>query len=200
MLKRGLIVGAAGIVAIVLALGGSSEPFEATEAAVAPCGRSSSPTAIGAAAREGSSRAAGALRVPGRPLANMVEVKAGQFAARMPVLVSGHDYIVLSVPLALRKRVFLYYGRVADGTERPLSSLRSMASYAEVEFQPCRDRPSTVWPGAIRVIGRAPVRLLATIEGQPRSIPLGLGSPFSKSEVRVEDLKPSHRALIGSAM
>jgi hypothetical protein len=199
LLKQGLIVGAAGIVAIVLAVGGSSEPFEATEAAVAACGRSSSPPTIGAAARRASPPGAGALRLPGQPLAKTVEVKAGQFAARMPVLVSGHDYIVLSVPLALRNRVFLYYGRVADRTGRPLSSLRSVASYAEVEFQPCRDRPRTVWPGAIRVIGRAPVRLLATIEGQPRSIPLVLGSPFSRRESQAEDLRPSHRAFIGSA-
>jgi hypothetical protein len=180
LLKQGLIVGAAGIVAIVLAVGGSSEPFEAPEAAVAVCGRSLSPTTTTARAWSGGSPAAGALRVPARPLAKMVQVKAGQFAAPLPVLVSGHDYVVLSVPLALRKRVFLYYGRVADGTGRPLSSLGVVASYVEVEFQPCRDRPRTVWPGAIRVVGRAPVRLLATIEGQPRSVPLALGSPIPK--------------------
>ncbi|HEY5333547.1 MAG TPA: hypothetical protein VIJ21_08375 [Solirubrobacterales bacterium] len=187
MLKHGLIVGAAGIVAIVLAVGGSSEPFEAAEASVAACGRSSSQATTGAEASTGSPPAAGALRLPGRPLANVVEVKTGQFAARMPVLVSGHDYIVLSVPLELRKRVFLYYGRVADRAGRPLGLLRSVASYAEVEFQPCRDRPRTIWPGAIRVIGRAPVRLLATIEGQPRSIPLALGSPFPKRQAQAQD-------------
>jgi hypothetical protein len=187
LLKQGLIVGAAGIVAIVLAVGGSSEPFEATEAAVAACGRSSSATTIGGAALRGTSPAAGALSVPARPLAKVVEVKRGQFAAPMPVLVSGHDYIVLSVPLELRKRVFLYYGRVADRAGRPLGSLRSVASYAEVEFQPCRDRARTVWPGAIRVIGRAPVRLLATIEGQPRSISLALGSPFPKRQAQAQD-------------
>jgi hypothetical protein len=198
LLKQGLIVGAAGIVAIVLAVGGSSEPFEAAEASVAACGRSSSPTPSGAAAGRGSSPAAGALRLPGQPLAKMAEVNRGQFAARMPVLVSGHDYIVLSVPLALRNRVFLYYGRVADRTGRPLRSLRGVAGYAEVEFQPCRDRPRTIWPGAIRVIGLAPVRLLATTEGQPRSIPLAMGSPSSRREAQNEDLKPSHRAIIGS--
>jgi hypothetical protein len=197
LLKQGLIVGAAAIVAIVLAVGGSSEPFEAREASVAACRRSSSPTAVGADAWRGSSLAAGALRLPSGPLAKMVEVRGGQFAARMPVLVSGHDYIVLSVPLALRNRVFLYYGRVADGA-RPLSSLRSVAGYAEIEFQPCRDRSRTVWPGAIRVIGRVPVRLLATIEGRPRSIPLAMGSPSSRREAQNGDLKPSHRAIIGS--
>lgn len=193
LLKQGLIVGAAGIVAIVLAVGGSSEPVEATEASVAACGRSSSPTTTGAAGWRGSSPVAGALRVPGQPLARMIEVKAGQFAARMPILVGGHDYVVLSVPLALRNRVFLYYGRVADRSGRPLSLLHSVAGYAEVEFQPCRDRSRTVWPGAIRVIGRAPVRLLATIEGQPRSIPLALGPPSSRREAESEDLQPSHR-------
>jgi hypothetical protein len=141
----------------------------------------------------------GGLRLPGQPLANVVEVKRGQFAARMSVLVSGHDYTVLSVPLALRNRVFLFYGRAADRSGRPLSSLRGVEGFAEVEFQPCRDRPRTVWPGAIRVIGRAPVRLLATIEGQPRSIRLALGSPFPKREAPVEGLDRSHRALIGSA-
>jgi hypothetical protein len=187
LLKHGLIVGVAGIVAIVLAVGGSSEPFEAAEASVAVCGRSLSPTSIGGAAWRGTSPTGGGLRLPGQPLANVVEVTRGQFAARMPVLISGHDYIVLSVPLALRKRVFLYYGRVADGAGRPLGSLRSEASYAEVEFQPCGDRPRTVWPGAIRVIGRAPVSLLATIEGQPRSIPLALGSPSPRREAQDED-------------
>ncbi|HEX3363051.1 MAG TPA: hypothetical protein VHS74_18805 [Solirubrobacterales bacterium] len=182
MLKQGLIVGVAGIVAIVLAVGGSSEPFEAAEASVAACGRSSSPATV--ATWRGSSPAAGALRLPAQPLAKMVEVEAGQFAARMPVLVGGRDYIVLSVPLALRDRVFLYYGRVADRAGQPLSSLRGAAGYAEVEFQPCRDRPRSVWPGAIRVIGRAPVRLLATIEGQPRSVPLALGSPSSKRQAQ----------------
>lgn len=177
-----MIIGVAGIVAIVLAVGGSSEPFEATEASVAACGRSSSAAKV--ATSPGSSPAAGALRLPGNPLAKMVEVKAGQFAARMPVLVGGRDYIVLSVPLALRNRVFLYYGRVANQAGRPLNSLRGVAGYAEVEFQPCRDRVRTVWPGAIRVVGRAPVRLLATIEGQPRSVPLALGTPSSKREGR----------------
>ena len=198
-MKQGLIVGAAAIVAIVLAVGGSSEPVEATEAAVAACGASSSPAATAADGRRGGSPAAGALRVPGQPLARMVEVKGGQFAARMPVLVAGHDYIVLSVPLALRSRVSLYYGRVADRMRRPLGSLGGVAGYAEIEFQPCRATPRTVWPGAIRVTGRAPVRLLATIEGQPRSVPLALGRPSSRREAEDGDLKSSHPPLIGSA-
>ncbi len=175
-------MGAAAIVAIVLAVGGSSEPVEVTEASVAACRPSSSPATTANSVWRQTTVGAGALGVPGRPLANMVEVSGGQLAAPMPVLVSGHDYIVLSVPLALRNRVFLYYGRVADETGRPLGSLRSGAGYAEVEFQPCRDRPRTVWPGAIRVIGRAPVMLLATIEGQPRSIPLALGRPSAMAE------------------
>lgn len=197
MLRQGLIVGAAGIVAIVLAMGGSSEPPEAKEAAVAGCGRSSSPATIGAVARPERSAAAGSLRLPGRPLVQTVEVRSGQFAARMPVVLRGHDYIVLSVPFELRKRVFLYYGRAAVPPGRPLGSLRG-PGYAEVEFQPCRDRARTGWPGAIRVIGRAPVRLLETIEGQPRSIPLALGSPATVRQARTEDSNASNRAFIGS--
>jgi hypothetical protein len=181
LLKQALIVGAAGIVAIVLALGGSSEPVEATEASVAACGSSSSPAPAETAGWRWSSPRASALGVPGQPLAKIVEVKEGRFAALMPVLVTGHEYIVLSVPLALRNRVFLYYGRHSGVEARPLASVRDTPGYAEIEFQPCRDRPRTVWPGAIRVIGPGPVRLLATVEGQSGSIPLSLGSPSVES-------------------
>ncbi|MBA3865040.1 MAG: hypothetical protein H0X42_01635 [Solirubrobacterales bacterium] len=178
-MKKGLIVAIAAIVAIVLAVGGASEPVEATEASVAACGRSSSPSVVGLAGGRPGSVVAGPMRIPRQPLASMGEIRNGQLAARMPVLVAGHRYVVLSVPLALRNRVFLYYGHVAAGGGRPMASFRGAPGYAEIEFQPCRDLPRTAWPGGIRVIGRGPVRLLATIEGQPSSTQLALGLPSS---------------------
>lgn len=175
MLKQALVVGAAGIVAIALAMGGSSEPLEPTEANVAPCGPPSTAPAAGAWA--GGSLGAGPLAVPRRPLARMAEAPSGQLTARMPVLLSGHRYVVLSVPLALRKRVFLYYGPVLDNQGQKTTSLLGAPGYSEIELQLCRDRPRTLWPGGVRVIGHGPVRLLVTVEGRSRSTPLPLGRP-----------------------
>ena len=48
--------------------------------------------------------------------------------------------------------------------------------FSEVVFQPCADRPRTVWPGGIRVEGTKPVRLLVQAEGSS-PVPLVLGKP-----------------------
>lgn len=182
MLKKGLIVAVAGVVAIVLAVGGASEPVEAPEASVAPCGPPSTPAGSGAVDWRRSSLAAGPVAVPRRPLASMREVRSGQLTTRMPLLVAGHRYVVISVPLALRNRVFLYFGSVLDHEGVRTTSLLGAPGYAEIEFQPCRGRDRTVWPGGIRVIGRRPVWLLVTVEGQPNSIPVALGDPTVETQ------------------
>ncbi len=177
MLKKGLIVGAAAVVAIVLAIGGASEPVEVTEANVAACIPSETMTEAGPADSRRTSLVAGPVAVTRRPLGKMIEAKSGQRYTRMALLVTGHRYVVLSVPVALRDRVFLYYGRVLDNEGHRTTSLFGARGYAETEFQPCRDRPRTVWPGGIRVVGHSPVNLLVTIEGHSASVPLPLGKP-----------------------
>jgi hypothetical protein len=176
VLRKGLILAAAGIVAVVLAVGGASEPVEAPEANLAPCGKGGGVAAPPDDWRR-ASKAAGPVAVDPRPLQAMQEAKNGQLHTRMEVLVSGHHFVVLSVPLDLRNRVFLYYGQITDNRGRSPSSLFRAPGYAETEFQPCRHDRRTVWSGGIRVIGKGPVRLLVTVEGSPTSIPLRLGRP-----------------------
>ena len=97
----------------------------------------------------------------------------------MPLLVEGREpeTVTVSVPLGLRNRVFLYYGRILGRDGQPASTFTEARGYGEVEFQLCGNKPRTIWPGGIRVRGRAPVRLLVTVEGLPDAIPLRLGRP-----------------------
>ncbi len=162
--------------AIVLALGGSSEPLEPAEANLAPCGPGEGVGASAAEQRAATERAGPVAIVP-RPLASMRRARNGQFYARMGIAVRGHRFVVVSVPLELRNRVFLYYGQILDNRGRTATSLFRAPGYAETEFQPCRHAPVTVWSGGVRVVGAGPVRLLVTIEGRSRSIPLPLGRP-----------------------
>ncbi len=176
MLKRGLIVVAAGAAAVALAIGGSSQPVETPEANLAPCADGGGVVA-GAAEGRRATVSAGPVSVPLRPLRSMRAGADGQLFAAMDLVVSGHRFVVVSVPLDLRNRVFLYYGQVVDNRgERPSSRFRA-PGYAETEFQPCRDKPRTLWPGGIKVIGAGPVRLLVTVEGRSTSVPLPLGRP-----------------------
>ena len=163
---------AAAVAAVALALGGSSEPVEPPEANLAACGEGADVAAPGPGWRR-----AGPLAVPPRPLRSMRRASSGDLEARMDVVLSGHRFVVLSVPLDLRNRVFLYYGQVLDNRGGQPRSLFGAPGYAETEFQPCRDRRRTAWSGGIRVIGSGPVRLLVTVEGRTRSLPLRLGRP-----------------------
>jgi hypothetical protein len=177
MIKRGIVIGAAALVAIVLAVGGASEPVEAPEANVAECGAAaSSPGPDPGTARRGSI-VAGPVAVGAAPLARMTEANGGELYAKMGVTVSGHRFVVLSVPLALRNRVFLYFGRVLDAEGDPQTSLLAAPGYSETELQPCPDSPRTLWLGGVRVHGRAPVHLLVTVEGEAQSLRLPLGVP-----------------------
>jgi hypothetical protein len=177
MIKRAIVIGAAGLVAIVLAVGGASEPVEAPEANVAECGSAASSTGSDPAVAGKESIVAGPVAVGAAPLARMTEANGGELYAKMGVEVSGHQFVVLSVPLALRNRVFLYVGRIldAEGTER--KSLLAAPGYSETELQPCPGRARTLWRGGIRVHGRAPVYLLVTVEGRTESLRLPLGVP-----------------------
>jgi hypothetical protein len=172
-----LIVGAAAVVAIVLAVGGASQPLEAIEANVAACLPAERMIGPGPPGWRQGSVVAGPVAVARQPLRRMVEARNRQLYTKMGVLVAGHEYVVLSVPLALRNRVFLYYGRILDGEGHRTTSFFAAPGYSEIEFRPCPGMPRTGWPGGVRVIGPAPVNLLVTIEGRSRSVPLRLGRP-----------------------
>ncbi len=178
MLRKALIAALAGAVAIALAIGGSKEPLEVAEANLAPCLHEGKGGAEASLGRRATQRA-GPLAVPRAPLREMRRGANGQLHTNMEVLVRGHHYVVLSVPLALRNRVFLYYGQVLDNRGQEPRSPFAAPGYAETEFQPCRDLAETVWSGGVRVIGEGPVRLLVTVEGRSVSIPLALGRPRS---------------------
>jgi hypothetical protein len=160
---------------VALAIGGAREPVEPPEENLAPC-----PQEGGDATPTGGWRdaaRAGPLSLDTRPLRQMRRGPEGRLYARTRVLVRGQRFLVLSVPLELRNRVFLYFGDVLDNRGHEPSTLFGAPGYAETEFQPCRQRAQTTWSGGIKVIGRAPVHLLVTVEGQPASIPLPLGRP-----------------------
>lgn len=181
MVKRGILIGAAGLVAIVLAVGGASEPVEAPEANVADCASAASSTGADPAVARQGSIVAGPVAVGATPLAKMTEANGGELYAKMGLLVSGHRFVVLSVPLALRSRVFLYFGRVLDAEGHPQKSLLAAPGYSETELQPCPGRARTLWRGGVRVHGRAPVHLLVTVEGEAESLRLPLGIPQVRS-------------------
>lgn len=120
---------------------------------------------------------AGPLGVFRHPLAKMSETDNGQLIAKMPLLVEGQTPVTLSVPPGQRHRVFLYYGRLRDRSGNPTTQIGRARGFSEVLFEPCADRPRTVWPGGIRVKGRRSVRLVVGVEGRPDAIPLRLGRP-----------------------
>jgi hypothetical protein len=118
---------------------------------------------------------AGPVGVRRPPLRRMSQSPQG-LTTKMPILVEGRapETVTVSVPPALRKRAFLYYGRVIGRDGKPTTLFTEARGYSEVEFELCADKPRTIWPGGIRVKGRAPVHLLVEVEGrQPIRLPLG---------------------------
>jgi hypothetical protein len=112
------------------------------------------------------------------PLDQMSQTRNG-LVTKMPLLVEGRapEVVTVSVPPALRDRVFLYYGRVMGRNGQPTFSFADARGYGETQFQLCGNKPRTIWPGGIRVKGRAPVHLLVTVVGTPKTTPLPLGRP-----------------------
>jgi hypothetical protein len=144
-----------------LALAASGSP----ESSVATCDRAM--IGHGSADWRSESVAAGSVGVMRRPLSAMSRTRKG-FVTKMPLLVEGREpeTVTVSVPPALRQRVFLYYGAP--------STFAQDRGYAEIEFQLCGNKPRTIWPGGIRIKGDRPVHLLVSAEGRPAaSLPLG---------------------------
>ncbi len=122
------------------------------------------------------SEVAGPLGLPSGFLQRMVPTASGQLVMKAPATVEG-SAVILRVPPRLRHRVSLYYGRRTDREGRPTNRVGQGPGFSEVAFHPCGGRPRTVFPGGVRVRGRAPVRLLVQVEGGSASIPMPLGRP-----------------------
>lgn len=120
---------------------------------------------------------AGPVGVMKAPLRQMERTGNGDFVAKVPLLVEGTAPVTVSVPQDLRKRVFLYYGHIVGRDGKPTTSFAGARGYGETEFQPCTDKPRTVWPGGMRIKGTAPVHLLVHTGGGAAPIPLRLGRP-----------------------
>lgn len=123
---------------------------------------------------------AGPLGVRRQPLRDMSPYspqRRNKLVTKLPVLIEGHGTVTLTVPPRLAHRVFLYYGFHKGRNGERSTSFFDYPGASAIEFQPCADKPRTVWPGGIRVKGRKPVRLLVNAAGQPDPIPLRLGRP-----------------------
>jgi hypothetical protein len=120
------------------------------------------------------SSVAGPVGVSRWPLRQMSSMANGDLVAKAPLLVEGHSAVTVKVPEALRERVFLYYGRGPKG--RSISFAESNG-FNEVEFQPCEDRPRTIWPGGLRVKGKGSVHLVVEAEGKTSVLKLGQPRP-----------------------
>lgn len=155
-----------------LALGASST----AESNVAPCDKAM--IGHGPADWRREAVVAGPVGVRRQPLRAMSRTRNG-FVAKMPVLVEGRapETVTVSVPPALRSRVFLYFGRILGRDGQPTTSFSQARGYAETEFQLCDNKPRTIWPGGIRVKGEAPVHLDVFTEGRAEPFVLRLGKP-----------------------
>jgi len=132
----------------------------------------------GSASWRSESLVAGPVGVRRHPLSTMSQTRNG-LVTKMPLLVEGRapETVTVSVPPGLRHRVFLYYGRILDRNGQPTSSFANARGYGETEFEPCGNKPRTIWPGGIRVKGRAPVRLTVAVAGATKPFRLRLGRP-----------------------
>jgi len=152
-----------------LALGGGAPE----ESNVAPCEKA----IVGHGPADWRSESVVAGPVGGRrhPLDAMSPTRNG-FVTKMPLLIEGRapETVTVSVPPALRSRVFLYYGHLLGRDGQPTTTFSEARGYGETEFQLCGDKPRTIWPGGIRVRGSRPVRLVVRVEGEaPVSLRLG---------------------------
>jgi hypothetical protein len=128
----------------------------------------------GKAGWRSESSSAGPVGVRKWPLRKMAVMKNGDLVTKAGILVEGTAPVLLKVPESLRERVFLYYGRGPDN--RSISFAESNG-FNEVEFQPCEDRPRTIWPGGLRVKGKGSVHLVVEAEGKTSVLKLGQPRP-----------------------
>jgi hypothetical protein len=161
--------------ALVLALAGSADGAS-VRSQVAGCDPGPVIAGSGSADWRRTSLDAGPLGVRDHPLSQMSMTQNGQYVAKMPALVEGQERVTLSVPPSLRHRVFIYYG-FHPGPDGRRSTALDGPGFSEIVFEPCADKPRTIWPGGIRLRGKGAVRLLVQAEGSSERIPLPLGKP-----------------------
>jgi hypothetical protein len=145
----------------------------ATDSNFAPCDKAM--IGHGSPDWRSESIVAGPVAVRRHPLDRMSPSPQG-LTTKMPILIEGRapETVAVSVPPALRQRVFLYYGRLIGRDGKPTTLFTESRGYRETRFQLCGNKPRTVWPGGIRVKGSGPVHLLVEAEGEePIRLPLG---------------------------
>ena len=163
-----------------LALAGIASAEDVPSVNTAPCEKAM--IGHGSADWRSESVTAGPVGVRRQPLSQMSPSPRG-LTTKMPILVEGRapQTVTVSVPEALRTRVFLYYGRVIGRDGKPTTLFTRARGYSETKFELCSDKPRTVWPGGIRVKGRASVRLLVLVDGEePIRLPLGRPQVYSR--------------------
>jgi hypothetical protein len=165
----GLVIAAVVVLALEPASGAS------TEWNLADCSRAI--IGSGKASWRAESKSAGPVGVSAAALAQMSRTRGGEYVVKLPLLVEGQKAVTVSVPPDLREQVFLYYGHIVGRNGKPTHSFAEARGYGETEFQPCTDKPRTVWGGGLRINGSAPVHLLVHTGGGAAPIPLRLGRP-----------------------
>ena len=166
-----------GLVGALTALTIASAAAALPESNVAPCDKAM--IGHGTADWRSKSIIAGPVGVSRRPLRAMSRLSSGDLTTKMPILVEGREpeTVTVSVPEALRGRVFLYYGQVRDRDGQPTTSFANARGYDETEFQLCGNKPRTIWPGGIRIRGMAPVHLTVHVGDESDAFQLQLGRP-----------------------
>jgi hypothetical protein len=165
----GLVIAAVVVLALEPASGAS------TESNVADCSKAI--RGSGAPAWSPEKTSGGPVSVSRVAMAKMYLGPNGTFYGKVPLMVEGEQAVTVSVPAALRGRVFLYYGHIVGRDGKPTTSFFAARGYGETEFQPCANRPRTIWPGGLRIKGGAPVHLLIHVGGDAEAVPLRLGRP-----------------------
>jgi hypothetical protein len=155
------------VIAAVVVLALEPASGAGTEANVADC--STAIIGSGKATWRSESVVAGPVGVNREAMLTMSRTRNGDLINKMPLLVEGEATVTISVPRALRKRLFLYYGHV--------HSFAISRGAGETKFEPCGGKPRTVWGGGVRVRGTAPVRLLVHLGGSAEPMVLRLGRP-----------------------
>ena len=165
----GIVIAAVVVLALEPASGAS------TEWNLADCSKAI--IGSGKASWRAESRSAGPVGVSAAAWAQMWRSPAGEYEVKLPLLVEGQKPVTVSVPPDLRRRVFLYYGDIVGRDGKPTDSFAEARGYGETEFQPCPDKPRTVWGGGLRIKGSAPIHLLVHTGGGAAPLPLPLGRP-----------------------
>lgn len=168
-LKKAAVTGLVIAAVVVLALDPASGASTEKNVDVARCADNVM-IGSGKPSWRSESNVAGPVGVRRWPLRQMTAMRNGDMVTEAGILVEGSSPVTVKVPQSLRERVFLYYG---GGPDHRSISFADSNGFAEVEFQPCDDRPRTIWPGGLRVRGNGSVHLAVEAEGKTFVLKLG---------------------------